>query len=128
MQNEACIKQGSEKESLRQQLTEAKVQIKIYTNSPEFDEAENSAIQAILQAAEAQKMSPKAFIQAVNAVTALSDAKEKVFSVGYSVNELVDREEGAHLYECAKAYLTKRAVVLGFEKSLNPAGWDILED
>lgn len=128
MQNEACIKQGSEKESFRQQLIDAKQKTKFFSSQPEFDDAEKSAIMAILTAAEEQRMSPKAFLQAAAAIEALSCAKDAVFNVGYTVEEMVERDCGVQLYECAKAYMTKRAEVLGFQKSLTPSGWDILED
>jgi imidazolonepropionase-like amidohydrolase len=128
MQNEACIKQGSEKESFRQQLIDAKQRIKFFMSQPEFDDAEKSAIEAIFTAAEEQKMSPKAFLQAANAIEALARAKDDVFHVGYTIEEMVERDCGVQLYELAKIYMTVRAQVLGFQKSLTPSGWDILED
>jgi hypothetical protein len=128
MQNEACIKQGSEKESFRQQLIDATASLKHYLEDVQLDRQETDALQAIHDAALDQRMSPKAYLQAVSAATKLREAKDAVLQIGYQVNELGEFSEAQRLADSVREYQTARAVVLGFQKSLTPSGWDILED
>lgn len=128
MQNEACIKQGSEKESFRMQLNEAMSLVDAYAKCADFDVVEKAAVLSIQEAGTLHKMSPKAYVQAVAAITTFIDKRKELLMQGYAAYQQGDFSVFEGLQNAVKAYSTARAVLLGFQKSLSPDGWNILEE